>query len=543
MGIQSICPMNKLLFLAIFLSLLGLLDASFLTYEHFAHVGIPCPVTLGDCDQVLQSSYSTMFGVPLALIGVMQYALEGIALIGIVITNKKLFKYTALILSAIGLGASLYFVFLQLFVIGAICIYCMGSAFISTLLFIIVQYLFPKERKELIVWFMHISYTNIVKRLLFLIDPEKVHVNMTSFGETLGKFKITRWLSSFALEYRNPVLRQKLAGIDFLGPIGLAAGFDYEARITQISHTVSFGFQSVGTITNSAYDGNPRPMLGRLPKSKSLMVNKGYKNMGAKATARKLESLPTLIPSLSFPRVPRHAGLDPVSASPSPFPIPIGISIGRTNTLKLKTQKQSVEDIVKAFQVFEKSKVKHAYYELNISCPNLMGNITFYPPKNLEQLLKAVDKLHLSKPVFIKMPIEKTDKEILEMLSIIARHSPTGVIIGNLQKDRTNPVLHQDEVAKFPIGNFSGKPCFDRSNHLIALAYKKYKKRFIIIGCGGVFTPEDAYLKIKLGASLVQLITGMIFEGPQLIADINLQLPKLLEKDGYKHISEAVGTA
>lgn len=504
-----------LLFAALLLAILGLADASFLTYEHYLHVGFPCPITLGNCDAVLQSSYSVIFGIPLAVVGVIQYALEVIVLLGALLTHKKIFKYVAIILSAIGLLASAYFVFLQLFVIGAICIYCMGSAFISTLLFILLQYLFLRERKELIVSIMHFLYVNILKKFLFLIDPEKVHVSMTSFGETLGEFAITRWLSSFALEYRNPMLSQKLAGIDFPGPIGLAAGFDYEARITQISPTISFGFQSVGTITNSAYEGNPRPMLGRLPKSKSLMVNKGFKNLGAKATARKLESLS--------------------------FAIPIGISIGRTNTLKLKTQRQSIEDIIKTLSVFEKSKVQHAYYELNISCPNLMGNITFYPPKNLEQLLKAVDKLHLSRPVFIKMPIEKTDREILDMLTIIAKHSPAGVILGNLQKDRTNSALHQDEVAKFPIGNFSGKPCFDRSNHLIALTYKKYKKRFIIIGCGGVFTAEDTYTKIKLGASLVQLITGMIFEGPQLIADINLKLPVLLQKDGYNHISEAVG--
>jgi dihydroorotate dehydrogenase len=116
-----------------------------------------------------------------------------------------------------------------------------------------------------------------------------------------------------------------------------------------------------------------------------------------------------------------------------------------------------------------------------------------------------------------------------------------GVIIGNLQKNRKDPSLDQDEVKKFKTGNFSGKPCKKRSNELIKLTFQKYKKRFVIIGCGGVFSVNDAYKKIKLGASLVQLITGMIYQGPQLIAQINLEFLNLLKKDGFKHVSEAVG--
>lgn len=225
-----------------------------------------------------------------------------------------------------------------------------------------------------------------------------------------------------------------------------------------------------------------------------------------------------------------------------PFAIPVGISIGRTNTLALKTQKQSIEDIISAFHTFEQSSVKHTYYELNISCPNLYGDITFYPPKNLEELLSEVDKLHLKKPVFIKMPIEKSDKEVTAMLEVIADHCPAGVIFGNLQKNRNHPALVQREVKKFKVGYFSGKPTFDRSNELIKLAYKTYKKRFVIIGCGGIFSGDDAYLKIKLGATLVQLITGMIFQGPQLISQINIELVDALKRDGFKHISEAIGS-
>jgi dihydroorotate dehydrogenase len=256
-------------------------------------------------------------------------------------------------------------------------------------------------------------------------------------------------------------------------------------------------------------------MLGRLPNSKSLLVNKGFKNLGASVTANKL------------------SGLN--------FPIPVGISIGRTNSAKLQTQKQSIEDIIKAFKIFEKSAVNNSYYELNISCPNLSGDISFYPRNNLEELLKEIDKLELTKPVYVKMPIGKTDTEFSSMLEVIDKHSPSGVIIGNLQTDRKHHLLDQEEVNKFTKGNFSGRPTFERSNELVRLTYKKFKDRFIIIGCGGIFSAKDAYTKIKLGASLVQLITGMIYQGPQLISQINLGLLDLLDKDGYKNIKEAIG--
>jgi dihydroorotate dehydrogenase subfamily 2 len=348
------------------------------------------------------------------------------------------------------------------------------------------------------------------------MNPERVHTTMVSIGENLGSKKPIQQIVAVSLTKKQPILEQKILGISFTTPMGLAAGFDYEARLTQSLFPWGFGFQTVGTITNNPYEGNPRPMLGRLPKSKSLMVNKGFKNLGAETTAKKLKGLT--------------------------FKIPVGISIGRTNSPKLTTQEESIKDILIAFRKFEKEKIKNAYYELNISCPNLYGDITFYPPKNLDQLLTAIDKLHLKKPVFIKMPIEKSDKEVLSMLSIIAKHSPQGVIFGNLQKDRKNPVLVKEEVSKFPKGNFSGKPTYKRSNELIKVTYKKYRKRFVIIGCGGVFCAQDAYEKITLGASLVQIITGMIFEGPQVIAAINMELPELLKKDGFTHIQEAIGS-
>lgn len=358
-------------------------------------------------------------------------------------------------------------------------------------------------------------YKNVLKPVFFRFDPEFVHNEITARGELIGKTPATRRLLSKLFAKKSPVLKQNIKGIEFKSPMGLAAGFDYEAKLTQILPHLGFGFQTVGTITNLPYVGNPKPMLGRLPKSKSLMVNKGFKNKGAKWTAEKLAN--------------------------QLFQIPLGISIGKTNVKREETQKTAIADILQAFTVFEKSNIKNSYYELNISCPNLYGNISFYPPNNLDELLSAVDKLNVKKPIFIKMPINESNEQVLQMLEVIIRHKIAGAIFGNLQKDRKDPSIVKSEI-KWDVGNFSGKPTWDRSNELINLAYKNYKGKLTIIGCGGVFSAEDAYHKIKLGASLVQLITGLIYEGPLLVAKINSELPKLLKRDGFNHISDAIGT-
>lgn len=141
------------------------------------------------------------------------------------------------------------------------------------------------------------------------------------------------------------------------------------------------------------------------------------------------------------------------------------------------------------------------------------------------------------------MPIDQTDNYTLKMLKTISNHKVSGVIFGNLQTNKKNKVLIQSEVKKFKMGKYSGKPTFEDSNRLLRLAYKNFKNRFVIIGTGGVFNAEDAWTKFANGANLVQLITGMIIEGPQLIAQINRDLSKKLQKEGYKNISEIVGSA
>lgn len=364
----------------------------------------------------------------------------------------------------------------------------------------------------------HFIYKYIFRPIIFLFDSEGVHNFFTSLGEAMGNNSFIKNILRLIFVRRYKNLSQNISGINFKTPIGLSAGFDYNGSLTQILPSIGFGFGTIGTITNKPYEGNPKPRLGRLIKSQSLLVYKGFKNEGIKKICLKLGKLN--------------------------FSYPVGLSIGKTNSLTdSMTQEQAIQDIIYSFKEAEKSKLKISYYELNISCPNLFGNVSFYPPQNLSGLLEKVFKLKLSKPVFIKMPISKTDKEVLEMLKVIVKFPIAGVIIGNTQNNRKDTSFNKEELKKYPVGNFSGKPTEKRSNELIELAYKSYGKKLTIIGCGGVFNAKDAYKKIKLGASLVQLITGLIFEGPQLPASINYDLNKMIKKDGFKNISDAVGTS
>ena len=516
------------LYFIIALILIGIYDAGYLTVEHSRGIIPPCSMNdiFSDCGRVLRSEYAVLFGIPLALLGLLHY----VTLLAVTLLTfrfqKVWSKYWLLIQTTGGLLFSLYLVFLQLAVIHAICPYCMLSALVSTLLFVLVQLHYFKERKCLFITIFGLVYQKTIKPFFFLFDAELVHIMMVKFGEILGKIPLYQVKVKYLTSYDQPKLVQEIHGITFKYPVGLSAGFDYEGWLTQTLSPWGFGWQTVGTITNSAYEGNARPMLGRLPKSRSLLVNKGFKNLGADATISKLGKLK------------HHTDLRGLYDS-----IPFGISIGRTNSLELKTQRDSIEDIISAFTKFEKSSLPHSYYELNISCPNLKGDVEFYTPTHLEELLVEVDNLATKRPIFVKMPIEKSDTEVEAMLAVIAKHSPKGVIFGNLQKDRKDPSFDAAEIEKAGKGNFSGKPTYARSNELIRLAYKKYKERFVIVGCGGIFSAEDAYTKIKLGATLLQLITGMIYEGPQLIAQINMGLEELMKRDGYTHISQAIGTS
>lgn len=500
------------------LAFLGLIDAVYLSSEHIKGLIPPCTnIVFLDCGRVLQSRWASIFGVPVAFIGVFHYFIEFVVALLLVLKDRGILRRILVFFSLVGLLGSTYLMFIQFVIIRSICLYCTLSAFLSLMIFVITWKFFEKERKEECIKITHLIYKYIVKRILFLFNADFIHEAAVSFGVFLSRFKVARDALDFFYFIEDRTLYQNILGMHFDNPVGLSAGFDYDAKLTRILPSLSFGFMTVGTITNLAYEGNPKPRLGRLPKSKSLMVNKGFKSIGTDEIIKRL------------------AGID--------FEIPVGISVGRSNSGLLNTHRKSIDDIMSSFKKLDKANLNNAYYELNISCPNLINsmNVDFYDPNSLDRLLSSLDELRLSKPIFVKMPIDKKDDEVIDMLKVISPHKIAGVIFGNLQKDRNHPSLVQEEVKRFKAGSFSGKPTWQRSNELISLAYKNFGGRFVIIGTGGIFNARDAYEKIKRGASLVQLITGMVFEGPQLISQINLGLVELLKKDGFKKVEQAVG--
>ncbi len=358
--------------------------------------------------------------------------------------------------------------------------------------------------------FLNWGYRLILKPIFFHFDPETVHDQMVSIGEKLGQFEFGKLLMRSLFWYQHPSLKQNILGITFQNPIGLAAGFDKDAKLTNILPDLGFGFEEVGSITGERCEGNDRPRLWRAPESKSLVVYYGLKSAGAVAISARLK---------------RKA-----------FKIPIGTSIAKTNSLQTVPMQAGIDDYIKAFKAFTEIG---DYYTINISCPNTFGGQPFTDPLRLEPLLAEIDRIKTTKPIFVKISPDLSFRKLDQILKICSDHHVSGLVISNLTKNRKNPAIKDANLPLY--GGLSGKVVEARANNLIRYVYKKYKKRFVIVGCGGVFSASDAYLKIKLGASLIQLITGMIYQGPQVIGDINRGLVKLLKKDGFANISQAIG--
>ncbi len=366
----------------------------------------------------------------------------------------------------------------------------------------------------MIVKFFSFFYQKILKPIFFRFDPEKVHDRITKVGVLLGKCSFTRKVLSKVFAFQHPSLVQEIRGVKFPNPIGLAAGFDKNAQLVDILPAVGFGFMEVGSITGEPCQGNPKPRLWRLPKSKALVVYYGLKNDGAEAISRRLEG--------------------------QKFAIPVGISLAKTNSPDTCGTDQGIADYQKAYSYFREIG---DYITINISCPNAYGGQPFTDPEKLEKLLSALPLANETRPVFLKMPPDLPKSDVDRIIELARKFGLAGFICTNLTKDRNNPRIKEKiKDEKVPeVGGISGKVVEDLANDLIAYIYKKTKDEFVIIGCGGVFSAEDAYHKIKLGANLIQLITGMVYQGPQLIGEINRGLVKLLKQDGFKHISEAVG--
>jgi len=355
------------------------------------------------------------------------------------------------------------------------------------------------------------GYRFIAKPLLFARDPEEVHDAALQIGQWFGKKEYRRAFVRACFGFNHPSLQQNLLGINFSSPVGLAAGFDKNAKLIEVLPELSFGFGEIGSVTGRPCAGNPKPRLWRLPKSKSLAVCYGLANDGAALISERIKSLSKKIP--------------------------LGINIAKTNDMYTNDISAGIEDYLKAFKTVKEIA---DYITINISCPNVGGGEPFKNPDNLELLLSAIDKETPLRPIFIKLSPNLEEKELDDVLEVIAGHNISGIICSNLTHSRNS--INESEINLKTRGGLSGKAVANLSNELLTSVYKKTRGKYILIGCGGIFSAEDAYEKIKRGANIIQLISGMIFNGPQFINELNRGLVKLLQKDGYTNISQAVGT-
>jgi len=355
---------------------------------------------------------------------------------------------------------------------------------------------------------LHFLYKYVLKRILFRLDPEHVHDHIISFGKKLGTYSLTRKATRLVFYFEDRTLFQNILGMQFKNPIGLSAGFDKNAELTDILPHVGFGFAEVGSITAKPCEGNPKPRLWRMPAHKSLAVWFGLKNDGAVQISNRLRN--------------------------KNFKIPIGISIAKTNCKETVNVDAGIADYVEAYQQFSGIG---SYDTINISCPNAFGGQPFTDKKSLHKLLAALQQVRNPKPLFIKLSPDLTPIQIDDIIELAYEYGVNGFVCTNLTKP-----TDRSSIAGAPEhGGFSGKLVDDKSTELIGYIYKKTRNDFVLIGVGGIFNGQDAYKKIRAGASLVQLITGMVYEGPQLIGEINLELVRLLKKDGLTSINEAVG--
>ncbi len=349
----------------------------------------------------------------------------------------------------------------------------------------------------------NIAYQNLVRPICFTQDEEKVHNFFIKFGKILQQNKLNKKAVAFMFDYQNKMLEQEISGIKFRNPVGLSAGFDKNAELIDLMAYVGFGFEEAGSITCNPSPGNPGKRLWRVPESKSIVVNMGLNNYGSREISSRLNG--------------------------KKFPIPFGVSIARTNCRETVKTEEGIKDYANSFRTLANVG---DYFALNISCPNAYGGQPFSDPVKYEMLLKALSRLDIKKPVFVKMSPDLSDGNVDEIISLSKKYKfIRGFICSNLTKE-------QNEVGK---GGTSGKTVEFKADRLLSYIYRKTRGEFVLIGVGGIFSAEDAYKKIKLGANLVELITGMIYQGPSLISEINEGLVELLKKDGYTHVSQAVG--
>ena len=339
-------------------------------------------------------------------------------------------------------------------------------------------------------------FYSFLKSLLFLFDPEIAH------RITINYLKFARFKKPKLYE----VLQSEVFGLNFQNPIGIAAGFDKNGEVAHNLINLGFGFSEVGTVTPKPQPGNPRPRVFRLKDDRAIINRLGFNSVGFSEVKTKLEKIGDNI---------------------------IGVNIGAN-----KNSKDFSEDYIKGIKFFS---TLASYITINISSPNTPGLRNLEVLENLDVLLNKINNLEredllVKIPILLKISPDLEADNLKYLCEKVLSSKIDGLIISNTTISRDS--ISTDTLEK---GGLSGKPIFDISTKQLRMAYKYTNGKIPLIGVGGVDSAEKAYEKIKNGASLIQLYTGLVYNGPNLIKDINEDLSSLIERDGYSNISEAVG--
>ncbi|MBE0336547.1 quinone-dependent dihydroorotate dehydrogenase [Paenibacillus sp. 23TSA30-6] len=358
-------------------------------------------------------------------------------------------------------------------------------------------------------------YRRIVKPVFFKMSPETAHHVVIDGLKHAGSLPggATALRGMYGVK-ETPDLAVDLFGIHFPNPIGLAAGLDKNAEAVVGFSSIGFGFMEVGTVTPVGQPGNDRPRLFRLPPDEALVNRMGFNNLGAESMAKRLAAL-------------KHR------------PVPVAVNIGKNKNTPNEDAHKDYEKCISALYPYAD------FFVVNISSPNTPDLRKLQHGSELKSLLEAVraemgvqaTKHGGAKSVLVKIAPDVSDEELEYMTDAIAASGVDGIIATNTTISRAG-LTHRNAGET---GGLSGKPLRDRSTEVIGRVYRQTDGKLPIIGSGGIFSSRDAYDKIKAGASLIEIYTALIYEGPEVNRTLHAGLRELLRKDGFRHISEAVG--
>lgn len=345
----------------------------------------------------------------------------------------------------------------------------------------------------------------LLRPLLFRLEPERSHALALSLLQGLQRLPPLLALLRSRLLVSDPRLVQEVSGLRFANPVGLAAGFDKEGRVPLALQALGFGFLEVGTVTPDPRPGHPRPRLLRLPSDRALVNRLGFPNPGAAEAARRLR---------------RQA----------PFPFVLGVNLGTARP----GGSQPERDYLEAARPF--ASLAH-YLAVNVSSPNTPGLQGLQTPQDLRRILLALRReLGPAPPLWVKLSPDLSNAQLAGLVPVLLEHAQ-GVIAVNTTLRR--PGL-SDPRAVEP-GGLSGAPLLERATEVVTYLHRQSGGKLPIVGVGGVFSAEDAWRLIGAGASLVQVYTGLVYQGPGLPAAVNRGLLRRLEERGLAGLSQAVG--